>query len=465
VGDGALLTLGDPRMRANGYGSMTINAERSRIAITDEGALRVWNLPAKTLAFAVPFGGSAPQFVGDYLGVSPMTGGATRWWSSTGHEVPAPYPECASPLVSSSTPPAVTKPTVAACAAVSPLRVRVFGVGTQTLALEGLTADETSIDAIAVSPDGTWLAASTGYRVHVFALATGRRVWVRELRARYCVAFDRSNQLLVGHNGLDDDRGDGNEHTTLVLVNATDGVELARRRLRGYIEHCDLSPAGDVMLSVDPSANTTRVFALPTLEPVETLPGALPQRNAAFSADGQSIYAQNRDHVVAWEREARRWAPTVGHLGETSAMALSPDGDLVATVGTDGKLVLWALDGSPPRTLRDGLDFGLTAVAFSLDGTLIAIGSVAGSYPDLAGPPNGRSVVEVWDVASGKRIFRVARSANDIARLGFARHRSLFVLDTGSELAELDVKTGAVRSKRGSPARSSTPCSTPMRRR
>ena len=440
VVDGSLLTLGDPRMRGYSYGDMAINDDRSRIAITEGSAIRVWNLPARTLAFAVPVGGGSPQFVGAYLGVLPMHGNALRWWDSTGHEVPAPYPECTWRVASSSTPPHATKPTAVACAAKSPLRVRVFGTATQTLALDGLTADEDSIDAIGISRDGKWLAASTGYRVHVFDLATGRRAWVREARARDCLAFDRNDHVLLGDS---DPHG---THTTLVLVKTTDGSEVAQRGLDGAIEHCDV--AGDEMLVVDPTAHTTRVFALPTLEPREVLPAALPQRNAAFSVDGRTIYALNDQHVLAWERDAKRWAPTTGHLGDTSTMALSPKGDTVATVGTDGKLVLWPLDGSPSRTLRDGLDFALTAVAFSLDGARIAVGSAADSFPDLIGTPDEKSVVEVWDVSAGKRVFRVKRSSGSIATLGFAGSGRLFVLDARSELVELDGKTGALRWKR-----------------
>jgi WD40 repeat protein len=440
--DGSLLILGDPRMRGYSYGAIALNADRSRIAITEGSAIRVWELPARTLAFAVPVGGSSPQFVGDYIGVLPRGGSALRWWDSKGREVVAPYPECTWQVATSSIPPGATQPSAVACAATSPPRVRVFGATPQTLAFDDLPHREDSIDAIAISPDATWLAASTGYRVYMFELATGRRAWVHEYGARDCIAFDRNGYLILGNS--DPQR----TQTTLVVVNASDGTEASRRPLDGFIETCDVSPASDAMLVIDRASYTTRVFALPTLEPRDVLPAALPQRTAAFSADGRSIYAQNNDHVLEWDRDAKRWAPVAGHLGDTPALALSPDGATVATVGDDGKLLLWPLDGSAPRTLREGLDFAFTAVAFSLDGKRVAIGSAADSFPDLRGPPDGKSVVEVWDVSSGKRVFRVKRSTESIDRLGFTRNGRLFVLDSGAVLAALDAKTGALRSKR-----------------
>lgn len=137
-----------------------------------------------------------------------------------------------------------------------------------------------------------------------------------------------------------------------------------------------------------------------------------------------------------------------GHQGPVLALALSPSGDTVATVGNDGRLVLWAVDGGPPRVVRAGQDFGLTAVAFSRDGKRVAVGSGAGTFSDLDGPDDGWSVVEVWDATTRARVYRVKRSRAMVRSLGFAADGQLYVLDDAGELAALDARTGARRSRR-----------------
>ncbi|MBC8352707.1 MAG: protein kinase [Planctomycetes bacterium] len=91
------------------------------------------------------------------------------------------------------------------------------------------------------------------------------------------------------------------------------------------------------------------------------------------------------DGVNSWTVETR------GHRGKVYAVAISPDGNIVATGGVDGAIRLWnphAQDLTRILVDRDG--WWLTALDFSPSGSTLA-----------AGTKNGRVVL--WDVDRGRR--------------------------------------------------------------
>jgi len=64
-----------------------------------------------------------------------------------------------------------------------------------------------------------------------------------------------------------------------------------------------------------------------------------------------------------------------GQAGNLNAVALSPDGKLLAAAGASLTIKLWSLgDGTPPRTL-EGHGGVVYALAISPDGRLLASGS------------------------------------------------------------------------------------------
>jgi WD40 repeat protein/mono/diheme cytochrome c family protein len=134
-----------------------------------------------------------------------------------------------------------------------------------------------------------------------------------------------------------------------------------------------------------------------TRQPIRTLEGLKGNVNGlAFSADGKQLFAASGENALFGE--VKQWTLPDGKLVRTYqghrdtlyAMALSPDGQVLATGSYDQQIKLWSTnDGAELRTLRghNGAIFGL---AFRPDGKLLASASAD-------------RTVKLWDVATGQR--------------------------------------------------------------
>jgi WD40 repeat protein len=147
---------------------------------------------------------------------------------------------------------------------------------------------------------------------------------------------------------------------------------------------CAAGPARPVSMPARFTAALGSFSALPSAVAAAAAAVPPPQPFTLISADyhGQLIW---------WQGEADSPKPTrtvSAHDGWARAVAVSPDGKLVASCGNDHLVKLWSVaDGSPVRTLT-GHDSHVYNVAFHPDGTHLA-------SADLHG------IVKDWDVATG----------------------------------------------------------------
>lgn len=97
-----------------------------------------------------------------------------------------------------------------------------------------------------------------------------------------------------------------------------------------------------------------------------------------FSPDGELLASMTHNQVILWSRTGTLLAVFSGHTDDITALAFSPDGQLIATASWDGTVRLWRRDGTPVAVLEDH-SRTVTDISFSSDGQILASASWDGT--------------------------------------------------------------------------------------
>jgi WD40 repeat protein len=301
-----------------------------------------------------------------------------------------------------------------------------------------------AIAAIAFSPDGTRLAGAIpyDYTARIWDAATGREL--HKLQGHTCnvtrVVFSPDGRRLATAS---------EDHTVKVWETASGG------ELVTHVGHADgvvglaFSPDGGRLASAGYD-HTVRVWASASPQLNFTLAAHVaPVMDVAYSPDGERLATASLDGTI------KLWSANRGHAAfalrpatrlTSGGLVFSPDGRHLAGERSQSVVILDAATGNVQRTLQ-GHDKQLAALAYSPDGKRLA----------SLGLDNR---VRVWDTATGQGALILELAAKpaqvvDGRGLAYSSDGKRIAAAAGSETVKVwDAATGQELHNFHCPARS-----------
>nr|WP_235935239.1 WD40 repeat domain-containing protein [Candidatus Laterigemmans baculatus] len=130
--------------------------------------------------------------------------------------------------------------------------------------------------------------------------------------------------------------------------------------------------------------------------------------DAVFLRNGTEVAVDSLDDVLIWNvADQREVARLRGHHSTIEALAVSPDGQRLASCSQDRLVKIWDLQTNCELHLLSSHRDEVTAVTFSPDGRSVVSGDRSGT-------------VLVWDVESGRLVCELENLAAEISQLEFS---------------------------------------------
>jgi WD40 repeat protein/basic membrane lipoprotein Med (substrate-binding protein (PBP1-ABC) superfamily)/DNA-binding SARP family transcriptional activator len=315
--------------------------------------------------------------------------------------------------------------------------------------IRSLGSGESPMLSLAISPDGSRLAASdSNGKVTIWSSSSWEELLSFSAHADWMLDIEFSpDGSLLATSSLDGkakiwDAFTGRE--LLQLAGHTDGIlSLA------------FDPSGEHLATASMDG-TLRLWNVSLSQEWFSFPTYGYAGRIAFSPDG-SLLAAGSGHqgeIHLWDLETGD-EPAIfsaaGHPGGVTAVAFSPDGVQLASVGMDNSLKIWDIDTGRLLNTKEELGYyGIHDVACSPDGSLLAIGGDDYTFElfdaatlqksaefqnrdvvdGLAFSPDGKQlasttrsgVARVWDLRTGEETQTLPVPADWLADLAFNPH-------------------------------------------
>jgi WD40 repeat protein len=234
-----------------------------------------------------------------------------------------------------------------------------------------LDGHKDTVYAVAVSPDGKFIATACGDKtVRLFDAATGKEVRSYagpqgHTKMVLTLAFSPDGRTLAS----------GSEDNTLKLwdIPVSEPVRTLAQQQALYC--VALSPDG-TKLGCGLKDGGVKVFNVADSKELMHLPGhTQPVTRLSFSANGQILASASQDQTLRyWNIVNQQLIGVVGaHRGAVQQVALHPNGAAAYSVGEDGLLKFWTLPPVPSRALP-GHAGDILTMALSADGSQVLTG-------------------------------------------------------------------------------------------
>jgi WD40 repeat protein len=270
------------------------------------------------------------------------------------------------------------------------------------------TGHADAAQSLAFSPDGKYLAISSGFNTKLWNIATGQEL--RPLEGGKAIFSPDGTTLATSTAGVK-------------LWNWRTGQELRTLRSSDPTMRVGaFSPKGDVLACLNYTGGTISLWDVKSGKQLRVLAGHTTLiGSVVFSADGKTLAADAMaGPIKLWNWQTGEQLRTIetSVTPFSSSLAFSPNGDLVIGVNAGGTITLW--DTATGQTLREigkGFSGVIFAVAFTQGGKALAILGIDFHYNrDRATPTNPadiraaleqRLALRLLDVQTGQELRRI----------------------------------------------------------
>jgi WD40 repeat protein len=298
--------------------------------------------------------------------------------------------------------------------------------------------------AVAIAPDGTWLAtASDDGAAQIWGAATGQRRATLTGRKGLvtAVAIAPDGTWLATASSRD---------KTVRIWDATSGQRRATLTASVWpvnVVVVAIAPDG-TWLATASDGGTVRIWDAATGQRRATLTGDKWSVNAvAIAPDGTwLVTASNNKTVRIWDAATGQCRATLtGHTERVTAVAIAPDGTWLVTASGDKTVRIWDAATGQCRATLTGHTRAVTAVAIAPDGSWLAAGG-------------DDTTVRIWDATTGQRRATLTGHTRQVRAIAIAPDGTwlatasddttvrIWDAATGQRRATLTGHTGQVRA-------------------
>ncbi|HKR59134.1 MAG TPA: WD40 repeat domain-containing protein [Pyrinomonadaceae bacterium] len=295
--------------------------------------------------------------------------------------------------------------------------IKLWDVATAT-ELRSLVGHHDAVFAVAFSPNGKMIASgSYDGTVKMWDVATGDELRSLDAHAMgvYAVAFSPDGKTIAS-GGAEDSRYE--ELHAIKLWDSTSGALLRSVERESEVRSLSFSPNGKMIVSDESGSNAIVWWDTNTGKKARELRSSLAELDAvALSPDGKLIAAGRgaqkielydavtgsllRSLEAPMEGERKGRCDPEGGTSTSLVIAFSPDSRLLLSGACDYTTKIWSVETGGLKYSLGGHRGAVISVAFSPDGKSIASGSLD-------------QTIMLWDIASAKELRTFTNHASEV---------------------------------------------------